>query len=179
MAFALLPLILGRDWWDACDYPDRIMYQRFGDNLLDTDFSEPVIHRGMVFRPRTQESLNASGKSEVCNDSKIFKVSLDVSQFKLEELEVKIVNGFVVVHGKHEENCDDHGFIAREFTRKYMLPTFCKQEETTVTITPENILMIQAPKLLPEEKPIDLIDSLLIRPITKEEKHLNISRATK
>lgn len=165
MAYALIPSLLGIDWWDAYDYPTRIMDQFFGDALLDSDLLPPSVYRGFVVRPRTQASINASGKSEVSNDNKDFKVSLNVSQFKPEELEVKVVDNFLLVHAKHEEKSDEHGFIAREFTRKYMLPKNCEMEKVTSTLTPEGILMIQAPKMVPLETP-------------KEERNIPISQET-
>jgi crystallin alpha B len=47
---------------------------------------------------------------------------LDVQQFKPDELTVKTVNDYVVVEGKHEERQDEHGFISRQFQRRYKLP---------------------------------------------------------
>ena len=152
MAFALLPSLLGAsDYWDSCDYPSRIMDQYFGDALLDEDLLPPSLIHGYLIRPRTQANINTSGKSEVDNESEEFKISLDVSQFKPEELEVKVVDDFLVVHAKHEERCDEHGFIAREFKRRYILPKTCEQEKIASTLTPEGILIITAPKIPPPE----------------------------
>lgn len=56
------------------------------------------------------------------NNEKEFRVGLDVRQFKPEEINIKTRDNRVVVHGKHEERPDEHGFIMREFTRQYVLP---------------------------------------------------------
>ncbi|XP_054714837.1 protein lethal(2)essential for life-like [Uloborus diversus] len=155
MAFALIPSLLGRDWWNTWDYPRYIVDQFFGNPIFEQDLMQPSLVRGFLVRPRTQASKDASGKSEVKNDDKQLEIALNVSQFKPEELEVKIVNNFIVIHAKHEEKSDEHGFISREFTRKYMLPTGCEEEKVTSSLSPEGILTIIAPKKAIEDKPAE------------------------
>ncbi|KFM59110.1 Protein lethal(2)essential for life, partial [Stegodyphus mimosarum] len=153
MAFALLPALFGRDWWDTWDYPTCIMDQLFGTELVEDDLLPASLYRGMLVRPRTQANIASSGKSEVKNDDKNFEVSLNVSQFKPEELEVKIVDNFVLIHGKHEEKSDEKGFVSREFSRRYMLPQNCEGDRVTSSLSPEGVLTINAPKKAIEEKP--------------------------
>ena len=51
-----------------------------------------------------------------------FKVSLDLSPFRYNEITVKVTNNFIIVDAKHDEREDEFGFISRQFTRKYILP---------------------------------------------------------
>ena len=51
-----------------------------------------------------------------------FQVCMDVTQFKPNELQVKMVYNHIVVEGRHEQREDDHGYIMRHFTRLYSLP---------------------------------------------------------
>ncbi|GFY62996.1 protein lethal(2)essential for life [Trichonephila inaurata madagascariensis] len=102
--------------------------------------------------PHTNQHRN-SGQSEVKNDDNQFQVSLNVKQFKPEEIEVKIVDNYIIIHGKHEEKNDEHGFVAREFTRKYMLPQNCQAETVTSSLSPDGVLSILAPKKTIEEPP--------------------------
>ncbi|GFT80107.1 protein lethal(2)essential for life [Nephila pilipes] len=150
---AIVPALLGRDWWNTWDYPERIMDQCFGMQLFDEDLLPSTLYRGFLIHPRTQTSIANSGQSEVKNDDKQFQVSLNVKQFKPEEIQVKIVDNYIIVHGKHEEQEDDHGFVAREFTRKYMLPQNCQAETVTSSLNPEGVLTILAPKKAIEEPP--------------------------
>ena len=71
---------------------------------------------------------------------------MDVQQFKPEEITVKVSNDYVVVEGKHEEKQDKHGFISRQFTRRYKLPDNVLQENITSTISSDGILSVIAPK---------------------------------
>lgn len=146
MSLALLPALFGRDWWDTWDYPSCIMDQCFASHLCNDDLLPPAYLRGFLLRPRTQANIAASGKSEVKNDDKQFQVALNVSQFKPEELEVKVGENYVVVHGKHEEKSDEHGFVSREFTRKYMLPKSCEMDSVASSFSPDGILTITASK---------------------------------
>lgn len=47
---------------------------------------------------------------------------MDVSMYKPEELKVTIADDRLVIHGKHEQKADDHGYVSREFTRQFIIP---------------------------------------------------------
>ncbi|CDW56537.1 small heat shock protein [Trichuris trichiura] len=96
--------------------------------------------------PRARMDVDTANAS-VVNDDKKFEVTLDVKQFKPEELEVKTSNNALVIHGKHEEHKDEHGFIKREFTRSFYLPKGVAPESFKSNISPEGVLTISAPKM--------------------------------
>jgi len=83
-------------------------------------------------------------------DKNKFQVILDVQQFKPEEIDVKVVDKCVVVEAKHEEKKDEHGWISRQFVRKYMIPEQCDIEQVTSTLSSDGVLSIVAPR---KEKP--------------------------
>ncbi|CAL1284050.1 unnamed protein product [Larinioides sclopetarius] len=130
------------------------MDQCFGMQLFDEDLLPATVYRGFLIHPRTQTSIANSGQSEVKNDDKQFQVALNVKQFKPEEIEVKIVDNYIVVHGKHEERNEDNGsFSTREFTRRYMLPQACEGDTVTSSLSPDSVLTITAPKKAIEAPP--------------------------
>lgn len=71
---------------------------------------------------------------------------MDVQQFKPNEINVKVVDDCLVVEGKHEEKQDKHGFVSRQFTRRYKLPDNVIQEGITSTISSDGVLTVSAPK---------------------------------
>ncbi|GAB1291886.1 Heat shock protein beta-6 [Apodemus speciosus] len=73
-----------------------------------------------------------------------FSVLLDVKHFSPEEISVKVVGDHVEVHARHEERPDEHGFIAREFHRRYRLPPGVDPAAVTSALSPEGVLSIQA-----------------------------------
>lgn len=73
-------------------------------------------------------------------------MNLDVQQFKPEEIDVKIVDDYLVVEAKHEERADKHGFISRQFTRRYKLSENLDLDAIKSTISSDGILLITAPK---------------------------------
>ncbi|KAF7385645.1 hypothetical protein HZH66_011487 [Vespula vulgaris] len=89
---------------------------------------------------------NTSGWSVIKNDKDKFHVALDVQQFKPEEVNVKIVDNYIVIEGKHEEQQDDHGVISRHFIRKYLVPDQCDPEKATSSLSSDGILTITAPR---------------------------------
>lgn len=144
----LVPLLRGADWWDAYDYPSSIFDQCFGVPILDDDLLAGRYVRGNWVRPRSQANIAASGKSEVKSDDNEFKVVLNVSQFKPEDLHVKVTENFIIINGEHEERADDHGFISRAFSRRYMLPKACDKDNVTSSLDSEGMLTVVAPKVI-------------------------------
>ena len=69
-----------------------------------------------------------------------------MQQFKPDELTVKTVNNFVVVEGKHEERQDEHGFISRQFQRRYKLPNDVEADTLVSQLSSDGVLTILAPK---------------------------------
>jgi len=95
---------------------------------------------------RQQLLAQRSRVSEVKNDENKFSVRLDCSHFKPEEITVKTVGNNLVINGKHEEKMDKHGWIQREFTRRYALPEGCEVEKVVSNLASNGMLSIEAPK---------------------------------
>lgn len=74
-----------------------------------------------------------------------FQVNLDVQQFKPEEVNVKVSDNYVTIHAKHEERSDEHGFISREFTRRYLIPKDVNAEALTSSLSSDGVLSVHAP----------------------------------
>ncbi|XP_059474275.1 protein lethal(2)essential for life-like [Neocloeon triangulifer] len=144
---SLVPLI-----FDDIIRPISLFDQNFGLGLLNDDLP-PMLPYGAYMRPWRHLARSQSGVSSVSNDSSKFQVNLDVQQFKPEEISVKIVDNAVVIEGKHEEKQDQHGFISRQFVRKYVLPEGVDKEKVECKLSSDGVLIISAPKLaLPDAK---------------------------
>ncbi|XP_044052900.1 heat shock protein 67B1 [Siniperca chuatsi] len=74
-----------------------------------------------------------------------WRVSLDVAHFSPSEISLSVRDGFLEVGGKHEERPDEHGFIARCFTRKYRLPAETDASKIESTLSVDGILTVEAP----------------------------------
>lgn len=59
---------------------------------------------------------------------------------------MKIVDDYLVIEGKHEEKQDQHGYVARQFTRRYRLPDTIVKESISSSISSDGVLQIVAPK---------------------------------
>ncbi|XP_053617802.1 protein lethal(2)essential for life-like [Plodia interpunctella] len=130
---------------------------------LARNFSEPQYLRGWdnAFRPlgrlmRPIEQISAAMNHLALNDvstnitadDEKFQVNVDVQHFSPEEINVKVLNGQVVIEGKHEEKRDDHGYISRQFVRKYVLPQGCLPDTVESKLSSDGILTVTAPKVL-------------------------------
>lgn len=130
--------------------PRRLRDQLFGIDLSPEDFLADIIDqpaRRQYLRP--WRSLAASVRdvgSTIKSDKDKFQVNLDVQHFAPEEISVKTSDGYVVVEGKHEERKDDHGYISRQFKRRYALPEGCNPEAVESRLSSDGVLSVIAPK---------------------------------
>lgn len=84
------------------------------------------------------ESIPTTGKDG-------FQVCMDVQQFQPNEITVKTVDNSVVIEGKHEERQDEHGYISRQFTRRYTLPKGYDANNISSELSSDGVLTIKAP----------------------------------
>lgn len=131
--------------------------QNFGLGLFDDDLLFNPRHRfsgynhcpGLTMlyqRPQRLNLASQSGLSHIENNKNNFKVNLDVQQFKPDEVSVKVVDGYIVVDGKHEERSDEHGFISRQFTRRYKVPENVDPDTIVSSLSSDGVLSVGAPK---------------------------------
>lgn len=85
---------------------------------------------------------------KITSDDEKFQVNVDVQHFSPEEINVKVINGQVIVEGKHEEKRDDHGYISRQFVRRYALPQGCLPDTVQSKLSSDGVLTVTAPKVL-------------------------------
>lgn len=154
---ALLPYWANQVWDDYDPYYfNRLFDQNFAVGLLNDDLDLELpsfLGLGTPFGSgylRTLRHLQPkdSGVSSISNTKEQFKVTLDCQQFKPEDIKVKVSDDYVAIEGKHEERKDEHGYVSREFSRKYKLPPNVKAEAITSTMSSDGLLSIVAPKMV-------------------------------
>lgn len=87
-----------------------------------------------------------SGLSEMKMEKDRFLINLDVKHFTPEELSVKINGDFIEIRAKHEDRQDDHGFVSREFLRKYRFPAGVDPTSVTSSLSSDGVLTVTAPR---------------------------------
>ena len=86
--------------------PPAYRHGLFSDPVFDGDYYLNPAHVHLnIIRPRPQASSSCV-KADSKPDNQ-FKVMLNVKHFQPNEIDVKMVDNFVVVHGKHEEHIDE------------------------------------------------------------------------
>ncbi|XP_784059.3 alpha-crystallin B chain isoform X2 [Strongylocentrotus purpuratus] len=164
--------------WEQQPMPSRLgLEQRFGDVVhFDDDLGDfpahPQSSQYYVTSRPTATAMVPSRRMEVASMPPLrmgrtpipvstgdvmmtdtdFKVAVDVSNFDPEDIEIKIVESELTVHGKHMEKQDDHGKISREFTRRYTLPPDVDPTTVTSSLGQDGILAISAPRNPPKPK---------------------------
>lgn len=135
--------------------PRRLRDQLFGLALTPDDFltditdiiDRPIIRARHYSRPwrKLASELRDIG-SKIKTDKDKFQVNLDVQHFAPEEISVKTHDGYVVIEGKHEEKQDDHGYVSRQFKRRYALPQDCNPEAIESRLSSDGVLTVVAPR---------------------------------
>ncbi|XP_060818272.1 protein lethal(2)essential for life-like [Bombus pascuorum] len=152
---SLAPLLFS-DWWETLDRPHRLLDQNFGLGLNPEQLTppsrveiyiQPRKRNAYVRRPWSESIFfNDRGISTVQAHKDKFQVMLDVQQFEPNEIDVKVVEKFVIVSAKHEEKRDDHGWVSRQFVRKYLIPEQCNIDQVISQLSTDGVLSINAPK---------------------------------
>ncbi|XP_053619266.1 protein lethal(2)essential for life-like [Plodia interpunctella] len=143
---ALLPYLFG----DL--RPRRLPDQLFGLDLSPSDllmevFDRPSLQIRKYMRPwRTLATVAKDIGSTIKTDKDKFQVNLDVQHFAPEEISVKTADGYIIIEGKHEEKQDEHGYVSRQFKRRYALPDGCNPETVESKLSSDGVLSVTAPK---------------------------------
>ncbi|XP_068187910.1 alpha-crystallin B chain-like [Antennarius striatus] len=98
--------------------------------------------------------------SEMQIEKDRFVIHLDVKHFSPDELSVSVGEEFITIHARHEDRKDDHGFVSREFGRKYRLPAGVTGSDVTSSLSADGVLTITALRPAGTERAI---------PITRED----------
>lgn len=73
-----------------------------------------------------------------------FKVRFDVSEFKPDEIQVKVQDNKVVVYAKHEERTTAQS-VSREYSRQVDIPPNVEQEKLQCVLSRDGILTVDGP----------------------------------
>ncbi|XP_026760369.2 protein lethal(2)essential for life-like [Galleria mellonella] len=151
---------------------NRLLDQTFGMPLTSDDILTTMMTPWMFqdyFRPwRILASLSRDLGSTIKTDKSKFQINLDVQYFAPEEISVKTADGYVVIEAKHEEKEDEHGFVSRQFVRKYALPDDVESENVVSELSSDGILTVSAPRKVIDEKGVRIVPITKTGPVRKE-----------
>ncbi|KAG7217285.1 hypothetical protein INR49_027829 [Caranx melampygus] len=137
--------------WYRRTFPHRLPDLSMAEPLTDWPLLWPFSWSFPWIRPSFMRWLNwpDNGHSEMRMEKDRFVIYLDVKHFSPEELSVSVSDEFITIHAKHEDRQDDHGFVSREFVRKYRLPAGVSSSEVTSNLSSDGVLTITAPRSSP------------------------------
>ncbi|XP_054481683.1 alpha-crystallin A chain-like [Anoplopoma fimbria] len=129
----------------------------FSRRLSDISLAEPLTDWPLIWpfpwsfpwiRPSNMRWFNwpENGHSEMRIEKDRYVIFLDVKHFSPEELSVNVSDEFITIHCKQEGRQDDHGFVSREFLRKFRLPAGVSAADVTSSLSFDGILTITAPR---------------------------------
>ncbi|CAK1595468.1 unnamed protein product [Parnassius mnemosyne] len=123
------------------DLPRRLLDQAFGMTITPEDVlsarSGPLFPTFKWWWPENLESSIKTNKDK-------WQVNIDVHHFAPDEISVKMSDGFIVVEGKHDEKRDEHGFISRQFVRRFKIPDDVNPEAVESRLSSDGVLSVLA-----------------------------------
>ncbi|XP_040005696.1 alpha-crystallin B chain-like [Xiphias gladius] len=134
--------------WYRRAFPHRFSDFSFAEPLSDWPLIWPFSWSFPWIRPSFMRWFNwpDNGHSEMRMEKDRFVIYLDVKHFSPDELSVNVSDDFITIHAKHEDRQDDHGFVSREFLRKYRLPAGVSCADVTSSLSSDGVLTITAPR---------------------------------
>jgi len=145
---ALVSRSIFRDWWDDIDRYHREMEEHFRRlSLHDDDLWRMPSLIGRFRRLRDYVFKNEmDGWATVECDADKYRIVMDVQQFTPEEVTVRTDDKYITIEAKHHERKDNHGYVSRQFTRRYLLPHGYDIGQVKPRLSSDGILTITAPK---------------------------------
>ncbi|XP_072753016.1 protein lethal(2)essential for life [Anoplolepis gracilipes] len=149
---ALVPRSVFRNWWDDMDRWHRDVEEHFRELRICNDRWSPLPSFRDKFRPWRDifDNLDrqvGGGATIEQNDDK-YQVIVDVQQFTPEEITVRTDDRCITIEGKHAQRKDKHGYISRQFVRRYLLPKGYDIGHVKPSLSSDGILTITAPRLV-------------------------------
>jgi len=135
-------------WFDRLD--SRLGHLDMWDN---DEFFVPTSRYSRMYRPRVRTWVHSAAERDQApsgegTNKDLFSVKLDVHQFHPDEVTVKTKDNSLIIEAKHEEREDSHGFIARHFVRRYIMPDDVKVDQLACNMSSDGILELCAPRKL-------------------------------
>ncbi|XGW11570.1 hypothetical protein V3C99_012783 [Haemonchus contortus] len=129
------------DLWPYTSRTSRMMR----DMMRDFDRFEREMFPS-YWRDADHSVLHVGGEThQPTNDDSKFTVSLDVSHFRPEEVNVHVEGHELIVEGKQEQK-DANSYMQRSFVRKWILPEDVNLEAIRPQLNDKGHLTIEAPK---------------------------------
>lgn len=162
---SMLPFLLDMD--RARRLPD----QHFALALTPEDVLAVVSpqYSSDYYRPWKQiSSMLRDVGSTIKSDRAKFQINLDVQHFAPEDISVKTAEGFVVIEARHDEKKDEHGWVSRQFTRRYPLPDGCCVEAVQSRLSSDGVLTVTAPLERPQTSNERVVPIIQTGPVKKQ-----------
>ncbi|XP_032782135.2 alpha-crystallin A chain isoform X1 [Daphnia magna] len=119
-------------------------FSRWGEPSMSSVLSPDVYIMPTVMKRRQQQNR------EVISDQDKYQVTLNLGDFKSNEINVKVVDRALDICAEHKEKPDETGHISRNIRRRYMLPRNVDFENLNATLSDNGTLVVCATK-----KPIE------------------------
>ncbi|XP_033633256.1 alpha-crystallin A chain-like [Asterias rubens] len=114
---------------------------------FESQVQKPVITTKLVSPPPLEAPEPARQSSRVECDEHRFMVTLDVSQYRPEDIEVKVKDNKLTVHAEQREGNTASGYVQREYYRQYTLPEDVDISLVKCSLSESRVLTVEVPRV--------------------------------
>ncbi|XP_022080653.1 heat shock protein beta-2-like [Acanthaster planci] len=100
-----------------------------------------------IISPPSNQAEPARQSSRVECDEHRFMVTLDVSEYRPEDVEVKVKDNKLTVHAEQREGNTATGYVQREYYRQYTLPEDVDISRVKCYLSEKKILTVEIPRV--------------------------------
>ncbi|XP_029156498.1 protein lethal(2)essential for life-like [Nylanderia fulva] len=152
---ALVSRDIYRNWWEDIDRYHREIESHFRHLSLtkhDDLWPSPFLSFRNRFRSWREifDDLDrqVGGGATVVRDEDKYQVTVNVQQFRPEEITVRTDDRIITVEGRYSNDKRDwYGYVSRQFVRRYVLPSRYDICRVKPSLSSDGILTITAPRL--------------------------------
>ncbi|XP_053264358.1 heat shock protein beta-3 [Podarcis raffonei] len=131
---------------------------RYQEHFADQDLDACKLNHSLYALPgpasatqtknrHTVKSTAEKEQNHTDEEKPKFQVLLDVVQFRPEDVIIQTFEGWLLIKAQHGPRMDEHGFIARSFTRQYKLPDRVETKDLNALFCHDGILVIETKTL--------------------------------
>jgi Hsp20/alpha crystallin family len=115
------------------------------------------IQANIRFPAELHSPVRQSFKHVSIGNDGFFRSSVDVHDYKPEEIKLKTVGHTIILELSHGDKSDEHGIISRNFNKKFVLPPTMAMDRIS-SWTSKGILYIKVPPTSVNEQPERVIE---------------------
>lgn len=130
--------------WISCPVRHQVHFKREELDLCADSHGLFALPGPVEVKVEAEGGAGQTDSDDEDSGEPLFRILLDVTQFKPEDILIQVFEGWLLIRGQHGSRMDEHGFVSRSFTRQHQLPDQQLQaSDLTAMLCHDGILVVE------------------------------------